>query len=162
MESFGFGLDQRQIWLLPDERLHSQAIELAIGLRARSLDRRALAAIEHAKLDAGGVGDAAHQAVERVDFANQVALAETADRRVAGHDADCLEALGDQRRGRAEAGRRRGRLAAGMTAADDDDVEFHLRSPFTLFHVKQGNHFPMHKREKISPSTSSTSMRPAM
>ena len=63
--------------------LHRQAIELAVGLGARALHRRALAAVEDAELDAGGVGGAAHQPVERVDLAHQMALAEPADRRIA-------------------------------------------------------------------------------
>ena len=68
------------------------AIELAVGLGARALHRRALGAVEQAELDAGGVGDPAHHAVERIDLAHQVALAEPADRRVAGHLADGGEA----------------------------------------------------------------------
>ena len=69
------------------------------------------------------VGDPAHQAVQRVDLAHEMALAEPADGRIAGHLADGGEAVGDQRRARAHA-RRGGRgLAAGMAAADDDDVE---------------------------------------
>ena len=79
----GLGLDHRQIGGLDDQPLHRQAIELAVGLGARPLHRRALAAVEDAELDAGGVGGAAHQAVERVDLAHQMALAEPADRRIA-------------------------------------------------------------------------------
>ena len=69
------------------------------------------------------VDRAAHDPVERVDLAHQMPLAEPADRRVAGH-------LADRRRGDASAAasrakpRRRGRrLAAGMAAADHDDVK---------------------------------------
>ena len=98
-------------------------VELAVGLRARPAHRRTLAAVEHAELDAGLVGDAAHQAVERIDLAHQMALAEPADRRVAGHRADGREPVRDQRGARAHArGRGRG-LAAGVAAADHDDIE---------------------------------------
>ena len=73
---------------------------------------------------------AAHDAVQRIDLADQMALAQPADRRIARHRADRGEALGDQRRVRAHArGRRRG-LAAGMAATHYDHVE-----P-GLFHVK--------------------------
>ena len=99
------------------------AVELAVGLGARAPHRRPLAAVEQAELDAGGVGDPAHQAVERVDLAHQVALAEPADRRVARHLADGRDAVGEQQRARAHARRRRRGLAAGMAAADHDDVE---------------------------------------
>ena len=82
-----------------------------------------LGAVEQAELDAGGVGDAAHQAVEGIDLAHEVALAEAADGRIAGHLADGGEGVGDERRTRAHA-RSRGRgLAAGMAAAHNDHVE---------------------------------------
>ena len=68
------------------------------------------------------VGDLAHQAVEGVDLADQMPLAEPADGRIAGHLADGGEAVGDQRRARAHAGRSRRSLAAGMAAADHDHV----------------------------------------
>ena len=90
---------------------------------------RPLAAVEDAELDAGRVGGAAHHAIERVDLAHQMALAEAADRRIAGHFADRREAMGDERRrGAAARGRGRG-FAAGVAAADDDDVKFHRRPP---------------------------------
>ena len=86
-----------------------------------------LAPVEDAELDAGLVRDAAHQPVERIDLADEMALAEAADRRIAGHGADRGEAMRDQRRARAQArGRRRG-LAAGMAAAHHDDIESLIR-----------------------------------
>ena len=98
-------------------------IKLAVGLRARPAHGRTLAAIEHAELDAALVGDAAHQPVERIDLAHQMALAEPADRRIAGHRPDGREAVRDQRGARAHArGRGRG-LAAGVAAANHDDIE---------------------------------------
>ncbi len=85
------GLDDLKPRRGADRRLHGLAIELAVGLGAGPLHRRALAAVEHAELDAGRVGDPAHQAVQRVDLAHQMALAEAADGRIAGHLADGLE-----------------------------------------------------------------------
>ena len=73
---------------------HRLAVERAVGLRARALHGRALAAVQHAELDAAEVGGAAHHAVERVDLAHQMALAEPADRRIAGHRADRLRGSG--------------------------------------------------------------------
>ena len=122
-EVVDLAFDDRQIRRLPDRLLHRRRIELAIGLGARTAHRRSFAAIEHAKLNAAGIGDPAHQAVQRIDLADQMALAEAADRRIAGHRADGRKALGDQRRARAHArGRSRG-LAAGMAAADDNHIE---------------------------------------
>ena len=97
-------------------------VELAVGLGAGALHRRAFAPVQHAELDAGQVGDPTHQAVEGIDLADQMPLAEPANGRIAGHFADGSEAVGDQRRARAHAGGRSGSLAAGMAAADDDNV----------------------------------------
>ncbi len=54
-----------------------------IRLRTWPADGRALAAIENAKLDAALVRDTPHQPVERIDFPDQMALAEPANRGVA-------------------------------------------------------------------------------
>ena len=66
---------------------------------------------------------AAHQAVERIDLADEMPLPQPADRRVARHRADGRKTMGDQRRPRAHARRRSRRLTAGMAAADHDDIE---------------------------------------
>ncbi len=96
-EIVDLALDHGEIRGLADRPLHRLGVKLAVGLRARPAHRRSLAAIEHAELDAGLVGDAAHQAVERIDLAHQMALAEPADRRVARHRADGREPVRDQR-----------------------------------------------------------------
>ena len=120
----GLGFDHLKIRRRANRGLHRGRIELAIGLRARTAHGRAFAAIENAELDAAVVGDAAHQAVQCIDFADQMALAEPADRRIAGHRADGRESVRHQGRVRAHArGRGRG-FAAGVAAADDDDVEY--------------------------------------
>ena len=115
--------DHAEIGGLVMRCLHRCGIELAIGLRARPPHRRALAPVEHAKLDAGGIRDAAHQPVERVDLPDQMALAEPTDRRIARHRPDGRETMGYQRRPRTDP-RRGGRgFAAGVATADHDDVE---------------------------------------
>ena len=86
-------------------------------------------AVQHPELDAGGVGDPAHEAVEGVDLADEMAFAEAANGGIAGHFADRGEAVGDQRGLRAHARRGRGGLAAGMAAADDDDIEALTHDP---------------------------------
>ena len=116
-------LDHLEIGGGADGRLHGLAVELAVGLGARALHGRTLGAVEQPELDAGGVGDAAHQAVEGIDLAHQVALAEPADGRIAGHLADRGERVGDERRAGAHAGSRGRGFAAGMAAAHHDHVE---------------------------------------
>ena len=112
-----------------DLRLHGRPVEGAVGLGPRAAHGRPLAAVEDAELDPGAVGDPRHQAVEGVDLAHQVALAEAADGRVARHLADRRGAVRDQERPRAHARRGRGGLAAGMAATDDDDVGAMRRFP---------------------------------
>ncbi len=121
-------LDHAQIRRLEDRALHGGGVELAVGLGAGAAHRGALAAVQDAKLDAALVGDAAHQAVERVDLADQMALAEPADRRIAGHRADGREFVRHQRGFGAHPGRRSRGFAAGVAAADDDNVEFSVHS----------------------------------
>jgi hypothetical protein len=92
-------------------------------LGTRTTHGRSLATIQDAKLDSTAVGDAPHETVERIDFANQVAFAEPSNRRIAGHGTDRLEAMRDEGRPRAQASRSRCGLAAGVSPADNDDVK---------------------------------------
>ncbi len=118
----GGALNDRETVDLGQQCRHRRAVELAVGLGARAAHRRPLAAVEQAELDAGAVDGAAHHAVERVDLAHQMALGQPADRRVARHLADRRTFVGQQRRPRAEPGRGGRGLAAGMAAADHNDV----------------------------------------
>src|SRR5690606_29432788 len=72
-------------------------------------------------LDAGLIGDAAHQSIQRIDFADQVPLAQATDSGIAAHDADRIEAMRHQRgRNTQTRGSRRG-FAAGMAPSNYDD-----------------------------------------
>ena len=65
-----------------------ELVELLVRLGARRVHGRALGAVEHAELDAGGVDDLAHLAAEGVDLADDLPLGDAADGRVAAHLAD--------------------------------------------------------------------------
>ena len=123
VEAESLALDEREVRLRRQGPLHGGAVEGAVRLGAGAAHGRALAAVQDAELDAAGVGHPGHDAVEGVDLADEVALAEAADGGVAGQGADRGEALGDERRAGAGAGRRRRGFAAGVAAADHDDVE---------------------------------------
>ena len=73
-------------------------------------------------MDARRVGDPAHQAVERVDLADQVTLAEPPDSRIARHLADGCEGMRDERRPGAHTCRGGRRLGSSVPAADDNHV----------------------------------------
>ncbi|MGY4283243.1 hypothetical protein ACVWXO_002463 [Bradyrhizobium sp. LM2.7] len=119
----GFAFDDRETYGLANGSLHRGGVELPIGLGARSANCRTLAAVKNAELDAAGIRNPAHQTVERIDLANQMALAETANGGIAGHGADGREPMRHQSRRRAHPGRRSRSLTAGVAAADHDDVE---------------------------------------
>ena len=127
-EIVGFGFDDLEIGRRANRGLHGLGVELAVGLGARAAHGRAFAAVQDAELDAAGVGDAAHEAVQSVDFPHQMALAEPANGRIAGHGADGRESMRHQGRFRAHAGRGSRGLAAGMAAANDDDVELRIHA----------------------------------
>ena len=115
--------DHDEVCGLADRGLHRRCIKLAVRLGARPLNRWTLAAVENAKLDAAGIGNAAHQSVKRVYLPNQMAFAQTTDGGVAGHRADGRKAVGQQRGSRTCPRSRTGRFAASVAAANDDDVK---------------------------------------
>ena len=118
-----FGLEQRQVRLVLDDRADRLLVERAIGLRARRTDGRALARIERAELDAGTVDRACHRTAERIDLADEVPLADAADRRVAAHLPQGLDALRDEQRACTASCRGERGLGAGMAATHHDHVE---------------------------------------
>ena len=115
-------LEEREVRLILEQGADGLLVELPVGLGAGRAHRRALAGIERAELDAGAVSRPGHGAAQRVDLAHQVSLADAADGRIATHLAQGLDALSQQQRARSHACGGEGRLGAGMTAADDDDV----------------------------------------
>jgi hypothetical protein len=81
-------------------------------------------------LDAARIGHAAHEAIESIDLAHQVALAEAADRWIARHRPDGRETVCGERRSRTHARSCGRRLAAGMAAANHNHIKagVHRRS----------------------------------
>src|SRR5689334_1355830 len=121
-------LEQLQVRLSLEAPANRLPIEHAVGLCARGADCRALRSIESTELDACLVGSDGHRAAERVNFLHQVALADPADRWVARHLTQGLDAMGQQKRAlRHSRGGERG-FSTGMAAADNNDVEV-VRKP---------------------------------
>ena len=114
----GRARDDGQIGLGCDRSLHGLPIELAVCLGAGTAHGRALGAVEQAELDAGLIGHPAHQPVQRIDLAHQMAFAKPADGRIAGHFADRVGAMGQQGGAGAQAGCSGRCLRPGMAAAD--------------------------------------------
>src|SRR6185436_11082879 len=108
---------------LLEQKPNGTAIQSAIGLSARSPDGGALRAIQHAELDGGAIGGAAHQTAQGVDFADDSTLCNAADGGIAGHLADRVEHRRQQESLGAETRGHRGRLSPSVATPDNDDVE---------------------------------------
>ena len=121
-------LKQPQIRLRLEPPAHRALVELAIGLGAGRAHRRTLARIERAKLDACRIRGQCHDAAERVDFLDEMALADAADGRVAAHLAESLDVVREQQSAAPHAGGRKRRLGARMAASHHDHVELGLKA----------------------------------
>src|SRR6056297_1951886 len=137
-----FALDDLEIPAGVQCTQHLFAVDAAVGLGAGTLDSGTRATIEQAELDAGTIGDAPHHPVEGVNLAHEVALAKTADGRIAGHDADPVARQGDERRARTHPGRDVSGVRTGMSATDDQYIE--------LFHVKHLSLAKAEARENLA------------
>src|SRR5208283_2482158 len=111
-----------------EHALAARAIGGLVCLRATRTDGGSLARVEEAELDSSLVGRQAHLAAERVDLADQVSLADTADRGIAGHLADMIEVKREHQGARTHPGRGQRGFDTGMAGADDDDVVVHCKS----------------------------------
>src|SRR3546814_20833863 len=80
-------------------------------------------------MDRRAVRRARHPPVERIDFAHQMALAESADRRVARHRPDQRRIETDERDARAEPRCCGGGLGPGVSTTDHDDIERYATLP---------------------------------
>jgi hypothetical protein len=115
-------LENAEVRQFAEQRAHCLLVQHPVGLGAGGAHRRPFARIQHAKLNAGAVGGASHDAAERVHLFHQMALADAADRRIAGHGAEGFDVVREQQSRGAHARAGRGRLGAGMTAANYDYV----------------------------------------
>ena len=109
----------------------SCGVKPSIRLRPRTAYGRSFAAVQYAKLDTREVGRSPHQPIERVDFPDEMPLAEPANGGIARHRAHRAEAMGDEGRARTHAGAGSRCLAAGMSAPDDDHIESVLHFGFS-------------------------------
>ena len=109
-----------------DLRTHRCPEQFAVRLYARSPYGASLGPVEHAVMDRARIRRAAKHTVERVDFAHQMALAQSADGRVAAHRADLARVHRDQAHAHAHARGNAGRFHAGVTTADDEIGRAHV------------------------------------
>lgn len=118
-----FRLLDFQIRLRVEHLAHLQPIGLLVALRARRPDRWSARRVQQAKLNSDGVSHFAHDAAQRIDFADQMSLGYATHRWVARHLRDQVDIQRVERRLEAHAcGGHRG-LASGMAGADNNYVE---------------------------------------
>lgn len=115
------------------------------------MNGRPLSTVQEPKLNPGPIGRLTHNPIQRINFAHQMALAQSANRRIARHHANSIFSERYQRCSNTHARRGRSRLNARVPTTDDYDRK--------MFHVKHP-HFPMQKLENISPNNDSTPIRP--
>ena len=115
--------DDGQIILPRHHGLNRRAKALAVGLHTRPLHRAAFRTVEHPVMDRTRIGRARNHPVKGIDLADEMALAQTTDRRITTHGADRCRIERDERGARAHACGNRRRLDAGMPAANHDDIE---------------------------------------
>ena len=87
---------QGQVGRLRQFGLHGLAVKPPVDLATGPPHGRPLGPVQQAELNPGLVAQSGHQTVHGIDLADQMALAQPADRRVAGHFSDGLEFLGQQ------------------------------------------------------------------
>ena len=146
-------LEEPQVGLVFEAAADGGAVQHAVGLGARGAHRRALARVEGAELDPRLVGGDRHGAAQRIDLPDQVALADAADRGVAGHLAERLDGVREQQRAGARARRGERRLGAGMPAAHHDHVE--LLGKVHGLASKKGQRFPQNQDANSTGKASS-------
>ncbi|MNF34622.1 hypothetical protein D3C84_154680 [compost metagenome] len=120
-----------QVGLVFQGFANRRLVQHPVGLGAGGAYRRALAAVEHAELDAALVGGGGHGATQGIDFLDQVALADPADGRIAAHLAEGFHVVGQQQGFYPHACRCQSSFGAGMTTADHD----HLKTGREIHHA---------------------------
>src|ERR1700694_120798 len=77
-ESRDRALDDGDVGLGSEDRLHGSGVQILIALRSRSLHGGTLRAIEDFELDAGAISRLPHESAEGVDLPHEVPFREAA------------------------------------------------------------------------------------
>ena len=120
-------LPEAQARRVVERLLEDALVSLAVYLSAGGAHGRALAHVQHAELDARGIGPEAHHAPQGVDFAHHMALGQAADGRVAGKITQAVQIAGDEQHVVPQTGQGHSGLAAGMAAARHNAVKKRIR-----------------------------------
>ena len=108
--------------MLLQEGSDGPTIESAIALSPGRPDCGPFRSVEHSELDAGEIGCPSHDSTERVYFARDGSLGDSADGGIARHLPDSLEPLSKQKGSSAAPSSESCSLSASMPSTDDDYV----------------------------------------
>jgi hypothetical protein len=100
----------------------AKLVSLFVTLGSRGPNGGPTGRIQHPKLDGRGVGIQAHETAKGIDFPHDLAFGLSTDGWVAGHLAERIEILGQEKGEATEATRSKGSLDASVASAEDDDV----------------------------------------
>ena len=110
--------------LLLQGLLHHLLVAPPVGLGPEGVHRRPLTQVQHPVLDAGLVRRLGHLAPQSVQLPHQMALAGTANGRVAGHVAHTVQIHREAHRVQPQPGRRQGGLDPRVSRADHRNIAF--------------------------------------
>ena len=114
--------------LSTQQRLHCLAIKSPIRLGTRPPNGWPLGQVEHLDVNSRCIRGAGHNAIKRINFAHQVALAHPANSRVAGHFPNGFNLMGQQKRARTTTRRGRRSLTAGVATAHNHNIKGQIRA----------------------------------
>src|ERR1051326_160370 len=132
---------------------HLDAVQRPISLRPGRSNRGTTGSIQQPKLDARAINNPAHYAAERINLADQMTLADTANCGIAGHLSDEIEIESEQCRVRADSGGGSCGFTSSVATANHDHIECLVKnhktnSPGVLWNTRL---FTYTKRRKNLP-----------
>ena len=102
--------------------LHSQSINLLVTLGTRGVHRSSFGGIQQAKLDSGHIRIQRHFSSESIDFTYNLALSNSADRRIATHGSNRINIPAKNESTSTHSCGREGGFATSMTRSANNDI----------------------------------------
>ena len=111
-----------QIFLLFQIVFHCCLIDHFIALGSGTAYGRAFGAVQHFKLDGGGIRNERHRSAESVDLPDNMPFGNAADTGIAAHLGDMIRIDGKHKGIRPQSCGGKGGFTCGMSAAYNDDI----------------------------------------
>ena len=124
-----------QTLLIFADLLHAELVVLLVRLCPESMDSRPLPRVQHPELDAGLIGINAHLPPQGIQLPDQMSLARTSYRRIAGHHGNIIHTEGSKKRLTAQPCRCQCRLHPCMAGTDDNYIILTSHKYIILIHA---------------------------